>query len=98
MLTLTPNAESAIRGILDSALEGRGGLRISADPGSDGQVGFRMALVEAPEPQDHVVEDVDVPVYLGPDAEPLLANGVLDATMKDTAVTFTVGPKAPLGG
>jgi Fe-S cluster assembly iron-binding protein IscA len=94
VLTLTPNAESAIREILAAApLSHDGGLRISADPGSDGQIGFRLALVEAPEPQDRVVEDVDVRVYLGPDAAPLLENGVLDATAEDESVTFTVGPK-----
>ena len=96
MLTLTPNAESAIRDILttSSLTDEGGGLRISADPGSDGQVGFRLALVEAPEPQDSVVEDVSVPVYVGPDAKPLLDGGVLDATTQDEGVTFTVAPKA----
>jgi Fe-S cluster assembly iron-binding protein IscA len=95
VLTLTPNAETAIRDIIAaSSLSEEGGLRISADPGSDGQVGFRLALVEAPEPRDSVLEDVDVPVYLGPDAAPLLDNGVLDATTHEESVTFTVGPKA----
>lgn len=94
MLTLTPTAESAIREIIAAAPIGdEGGLRISADPGSDGQVGFRLALVEAPEPLDRVVEDVAVPVYLEPEAAPLLDDGVLDATVEDERVTFTVGPK-----
>lgn len=98
MLTLTPNAESAIRDILAAAsLSDDGGLRISADPGSDGQVGFRLAIVEAPEPQDAVVEDVAVPVYLGADAAPMLDDGVLDATTEDTSVIFTVGPKPTPG-
>ena len=52
--------------------------------------------LEAPEPQDSVVEDVSVPVYVGPDAKPLLDDGVLDATTQDESVTFTVGPKTPL--
>lgn len=95
MLTLTPTAESAIREIIDTAPIGDdGGLRISADPGSDGQVGFRLALVEGPEPLDQVVEDVAVPVFLEPEAAPLLDDGVLDATVEDERVTFTVGPRA----
>jgi iron-sulfur cluster assembly protein len=99
VLTLTPNAESAIRDILDSSEVGdRGGLRISADPGADGQVGFRMALVDEPQPQDQIVEDIEVPVFLGADAEPLLTNGVLDAAREDDSVTFTLGPKAPQEG
>lgn len=97
MLTLTPGAESAIRDILDaSPLGDGGGLRISADPGSDGRPAFRLALVDAPEPLDRVVEDVAVPVYLEPAAAPLLAEGVLDATTQDDGVTFTVGPKGPI--
>ena len=94
MLTLTPTAESAIREIIDTAPIDDGGLRISADPGSDGQVGFRLALVEGPEPLDQVVEDVAVPVFLEPEAAPLLDDGVLGATVEDERVTFTVGPKA----
>ncbi|HSJ73778.1 MAG TPA: iron-sulfur cluster biosynthesis family protein [Miltoncostaeaceae bacterium] len=95
MLTLTPTAESAIREIIATAPVGEGGgLRISTDPGSDGGVGFRLALVEAPEPRDRVVEDVAVPVYVEPEAAPLLDDGVLDATVEDERVTFTVGPRA----
>ena len=94
MLTLPPTAESAIREIIDTAPIDDGGLRISADPGSDGQVGFRLALVEGPEPLDQVVEDVAVPVFLEPEAAPLLDDGVLDATVEDERVTFTLGPKA----
>lgn len=98
MLTLTPRAESAIRDILSTSSVGEdGGLRISADPGADGEVGFRLALVEAPGPADRVVEEVDVPVFLEPQAAPLLDEGVLDATAQDDGVTFTVGPKGPHG-
>jgi Fe-S cluster assembly iron-binding protein IscA len=96
VLTLTPTAEMAIRDIIAaSSLSEEGGLRISAHPGSDGQAGFRLALVEAPEPRDRIVEDVEVPVYLGPDAARLLEDGVLDASVEDERVTFTVGLKIP---
>ena len=95
MLTLTPTAETAIREIIATAPIGdEGGLRISADPGSDGQVGFRLTLVDSPEPLDRVVEDAAVPVYLEPEAAPLLDDGVLDATFEDERVTCTVGLKA----
>ena len=40
------------------------------------------------------MEDVAVPVFLEPEAAPLLDDGVLDATVEDERVTFTVGPKA----
>lgn len=95
MLTLTPTAESAIRALIATSPVGdEGGLRISADPGSDGRPGFRLALVEGPEPLDSVVEDVAVPVYLEQEAAPLLDDGVLDATVEEERVTFTVGPRA----
>jgi Fe-S cluster assembly iron-binding protein IscA len=94
VLTLTPTAESAIRALIATSPVGdEGGLRISADPGSDGQVGFRLALVEGPEPLDEIVEDAAVPVYLEQEAAPLLDEGLLDATVEDERVTFTVGPK-----
>ena len=95
VLTVTPTAESAIREIIATAPIGdEGGMRISTDSGSDGQVGFRLSLVDSPEPLDRVVEDVEVPVYLEAEAAPLLADGVLDATIEEERVTFTVGPKA----
>jgi Fe-S cluster assembly iron-binding protein IscA len=96
VLTLTPNAESAIREILDSSpLPEGAGVRISADEAIGGEVGFRLALVGAPEPDDRRVEEVDVPVYLEPQVAPLLDDGVLDATAQEDRVTFTVGPKVP---
>ena len=49
--------------------------------------------MEAPGPLDQVVEDASVPVYLEPEAAPLLDEGVLDATIEDERVTFTVGPR-----
>lgn len=96
MLTLTPSAESAIREILEaSTLPDGAGVRISADEAIGGDVGFRLALVGAPEPDDRQVEEVDVPVYLEPRVAPLLDDGVLDATAEADRITFTVGPKAP---
>ena len=93
MLTLTPTAEIAIRQIIESSPLAEGGLRISAEPGSNGEAGFSLSLVEGPGPLDQVVEDVDVPVYLEPRVAPLLDEGVLDATIEDERVTFTVGPR-----
>ena len=93
MLTLTPTAETAIRQIIDSSPLEEGGLRISAEPGENGQAAFTLALVEAPGPLDQVVEDASVPVYLEPEAAPLLDEGVLDATIEDERVTFTGGPR-----
>jgi Fe-S cluster assembly iron-binding protein IscA len=96
VLTLTPSAESAIRDILEaSPLPEGAGVRISADEAIGGEVGFRLALVGAPEPGDRHVEKAGVPVYLEPQVAPLLDDGVLDATAQADRVTFTVGPKAP---
>jgi Fe-S cluster assembly iron-binding protein IscA len=93
MLTLTPTAEIAIRQIIESSPLAEGGLRISAEPGENGQAAFNLALVEGPGPLDQVVEDVAVPVYLEPQVASLLDEGVLDAAIEDERVTFTVGPR-----
>lgn len=93
MLALTTGAESAIREILsDSRLPNGSGVRIAADR-SEGDVRFTLSLVSQPEPDDWTVEDIDVPVWVGPEAAPLLDDRVLDAIARDGGFSFSLGPK-----
>ncbi|MGD9695953.1 MAG: Fe-S cluster assembly protein HesB [Thermoleophilia bacterium] len=91
MLTLTPNAETVIRDLLDaSPLPDGAGVRIASDPDNGDGHGLRLSLVERPEPADRIVEDVSVPVFVEAEAAPLLDESVLDATARDDGVSFSV--------
>lgn len=82
VLTLTDNAQDAIRRLLDSPLAGHvveGGLRIA--PTDAGQL--RLALQTEPAPGDDVVEQNGVRVFLEPTASELLHNRTLDAVLEE---------------
>jgi iron-sulfur cluster assembly protein len=92
MLTLTPNAQEAVRQIVANApvSEDTGGLRIApGDPTPDG-VPLEMSLVDAPEAQDQEAGEPDAHVYLDPRAAEVLDNKVLDAQVQEDRVGFAV--------
>ena len=77
MLTLTPNAATAIRALVDaSELPEAGGLRISDDP--DGTA-LTLALAALPAEDDRIVDDAGAHVFLAPHAAALLDDKTLDA-------------------
>lgn len=84
MLTVTPNARRAVQSTVEHAeVTGPGGLRISADPASTaarpGRPSFRLTVVPRGFDDDERVELPGAPpLYLDPDAAPLLEDKVLD--------------------
>lgn len=93
MLAVTDSASSAIEGILAAPeMPGEAGLRISTGdaPAEDGmpRTEFRLAVAEAPQPGDQVVEDG--PVYLEPEAANLLDDKVLDAEVAGDQIRFSL--------
>lgn len=91
MLTLTENAASVVKEIVDRAPGvDTGGLRI--DQGSSEQGGFAANVVQAPEAGDTVVETAGARVFLEETVAEALDDKVLDARTDDTgAVMFAIG-------
>ena len=77
MLTLTPNATSAIRALVDASdLSDAGGLRIADDPGG---AALTLTLAAVPAEDDQVVDEAGARVFLAPRAATMLDNKALDA-------------------
>ena len=95
MLTITPQASEAIRGILASENVPDGSvLRISPQPQAtpEGGPGLAISVTESPPADDQVVEgEEEVQVSIEPAAAQLLDDKQLDATVAEGQVAFTIG-------
>ena len=89
MLTLTDNAATQIRQIVDDPQVPEGaGLRIAADPAAGG---LSLRLAVAPDANDQVVDEAGARVFLEPQAAQLLDDKSLDAMTDPTGqLQFTV--------
>lgn len=89
MLTLTPNAATEIRNIIDNPEVPDGcGLRIASDPQAGG---LTLTLATAPAEDDQVVDDSGARVFLEAQAASMLDEMALDAASDgDGQVRFTV--------
>jgi iron-sulfur cluster assembly protein len=100
MLTLTENAEEAVRRLVANApiSEAVGGLRIApGDPTADGTP-LELTIVGSPEPEDQDAGASDAHVYLEPTAAEALDDKVLDAEIEGDDIGFTLldaGPPPP---
>ena len=78
MLTLTPNAATAIRALVNgSDLPDAAGLRIADDP--SGAAALTLTLAAVPAEDDQVLDDGGARVFLAPQAATLLDDKTLDA-------------------
>lgn len=90
MLTLTENASTVVKGIVEQS-EGaeEAGLRISQD--SADSPALHVMPTEAPQPGDHVLEDGGARVFLEETAAVTLGDKILDAQVDDNGgVEFTI--------
>ena len=99
MLTITQEAEQAIRGILDASNAPDGSvLRISPQPAQqDGpgvEPGLVVSVTDAPPPDDQVVEGSQVEVSVEPSAAVMLDDKELDATVVGGEINFSIGEQA----
>jgi Fe-S cluster assembly iron-binding protein IscA len=92
MMTITPKASEAIRGVLaaEEAPEGSV-LRISSEP----EVGLAVSVTGSPQPDDQIVAGEEVEVCLEPTAAEMLDDKQLEATVVDGRLTFSATPQAP---
>jgi iron-sulfur cluster assembly protein len=92
VLTITQTAAEALDTIVASTPDASdtSGLRISQETTGDGQARLTLALAQAPEPSDQVVEGDSVSVFVDSDVAPLLDDKVLDAQVSGDEVGFTL--------
>jgi Fe-S cluster assembly iron-binding protein IscA len=98
VLTITEQAEEALGAVVaaENAPEGAG-IRISQGVAPNGQPAMGLALAEAPQPGDAVVEDASVPVFLASEVAELLDDKVLDAQVDGDQIAFRIGEQPEPG-
>lgn len=89
MLTLTENASTVVRTIVDQSGGQDAGLRISQD--APDSPALHVIPTQAPQPGDQVLEDSGARVFLEETAAVTLDDKVLDAQVDDNGgVQFTI--------
>ena len=91
MLTLTPTAAEAVRGLAASSeIDDEGGVRIEPGETTAAGTALQLTLVEGPEAADHPVEELGAHVFLEPTVAEFLDDKVLDAQIQAGGVSFAV--------
>ncbi len=92
MLTLTPNAEEAVRQLVANSpiSEDEGGLRIAPGQPTTEGVPLELTIVGSPEPEDQDAGAPDAHVYLEPTAAEALDDKILDAEVEGDNIGFTL--------
>jgi iron-sulfur cluster assembly protein len=100
MLTITPQASNAIRGILDSDGVPDGAVVRISSPAEGVPAGTALAIevVESAPPEDQRVQGDDVEVAVEPAAAEVLDDKELDAIVADDRINFTIGSQRGSGG
>jgi iron-sulfur cluster assembly protein len=99
VLVLTHDAASVIRSIVEqSELPDEGGLRIAARAVEGDEATLELSVAEEPETTDEVVEQEGAQVFLEPVAAQALSDKVLDASVEESGVRFTLSeqPGGPM--
>jgi iron-sulfur cluster assembly protein len=97
MLTITPEASHAIRGILDASDAPDGSMFRISPQGQDGSspgAGLLISVTDAPPPDDQIVEGDDVEVAVEPTAAELLDDKKLDATVVGEEINFSIAEQS----
>lgn len=92
MLTVSETASEAIRQLVEaSPVPASAGVRIAAagEPTEQG-LPLALALVEAPEPGDAVVEQSEASVFIEAQVADFLDDTTLDAEVSDGEVSFAL--------
>jgi Fe-S cluster assembly iron-binding protein IscA len=94
MLSITPQASEAIRGLIDSdSIPDGAMLRIAPQPSDGAQpgAGLAVAVVDQVPDSDQIVEGDEVEVAVEPSTAELLADKELDADVTGEQVAFSIG-------
>jgi iron-sulfur cluster assembly protein len=97
VLTISPEASHAIRGILDASDVPDGSMfRISPQQADGAAPGASLvvSVIETPPPDDQIVQGDEVAVCLEPTAAVILDDKELDATVTGDQVNFSIAEQA----
>jgi iron-sulfur cluster assembly protein len=91
LLALTDNAVEAVKSIVSSSDEASetSGLRMVAERAGT-QANFHLSVVALPAEHDEVIDEHGARVFLEPEAASLLEEKVLDASVEQDQVAFTI--------
>ena len=91
LLALTDNAVEAVKNIVSSSDETSetSGLRVVAERAGT-QASLQLSVVLLPAEDDEVIEEQGARVFLEQEAASLLDDKVLDATVEQNQVAFTI--------
>jgi iron-sulfur cluster assembly protein len=91
LLALTDSAVQAVKHIVSSSEEvsETSGLRLVAERAGS-QANFHLDVVPLPAEDDEVIEEQGARVFLEPNAASLLDDKVLDASVEQNQVAFTI--------
>ena len=93
MLTLTENASTVVKTLVEQQEAAVGGLRISQD--APDSPALHVIPTQEPQPGDQVVEDGGAKVFLEETAAMTLDDKILDAQVdQNGGVQFTIAPQA----
>jgi iron-sulfur cluster assembly protein len=97
VLTITPEASQAIRGILAASDAPDGSMFRISPQGQDGLSpgpSLAVSLIDDPPPDDQIVEGEQVAVCVEPSAAVMLDDKQLDATVVGDQVNFTIAEQS----
>jgi Fe-S cluster assembly iron-binding protein IscA len=97
MLTITPEASQAIRGILDASDAPDGSMFRIAPQGQGGTApgpSLAISVIDAPPPDDQIVEGEEVAISIEPSAAAMLDDKELDATVVGEQINFSIGEQS----
>jgi len=91
LLALTDSAVQAVKDIVSSSeqVPETGGLRMVAERAGM-QAKFQLSVASLPAEDDEVIEEQGARVFLEPEAASLLDDMVLDASVEQNRVAFTI--------
>jgi iron-sulfur cluster assembly protein len=102
MLTMTKSAAEAIREIVTaSGVPDDGGVRIELEPVNKDTARLAMSVTDAAEPGDARLEQEGANVFVEESTALMLSEKLLDATVREDGVEFSVidsGPAASANG
>jgi Fe-S cluster assembly iron-binding protein IscA len=97
VLTISPEASHAIRGILSASNAPDGSMFRISPQQQNGDVpaaSLTVSVIEAPPPEDEIIEGEEVAVAVEPTAAAMLEDKQLDATVVDDQINFSIGEQA----
>jgi iron-sulfur cluster assembly protein len=90
LLALTDSAVEAVKDIVSaSEVPETGGLRMIAERAGT-RANFELSVVPLPAEDDEVIDEQGARVFLEPEAASLLDDKILDASVEQNQVAFTI--------